>query len=451
MDTYTKITSPNSDAASPMIEQQRYANDAFQKQQLQQQQQEINATVSDRALRNHLLNPSFLRKYTLGHQELGHGGFGFVVTCFEKLTGIERAVKFIVKDKLPSVNWVQCPLTGNVLPLEIYALKSVKHPNIIQFLDYYEDPIYFYLVMEIHGSQWQHQEVESITTTSSSETNVSYATTSDLSDHPPPPELSESKSTTTMASGRSSNSSSSMISSSSSSNSDNDDFDEFEAKDNESDEMSNNHMHYKAKSDTINRSPMTSSVRQFVRRTSCDLFECIEQHKQFEEPLAKYIFKQVVDCVAYLEYVGLCHRDIKDENIVIDKDYKVKLIDFGSAVLLPKEYTDARHYFTRFYGTLSFASPEILLSQPYKAEPAEIWSLGILLFTLIFGEIPFPDTQSALRGCMIQPRSASTASPPLVETISLECQHLIQLLLQRDPEKRPTIHQVLNHPWFKRH
>ncbi len=68
---------------------------------------------------------------------------------------------------------------------------------------------------------------------------------------------------------------------------------------------------------------MMEPQRQFVRRTSCDLFECLEQHKYFEEGLAKKIFRQIVECVAYLDNLGVCHRDIKDENIVIDENYKV--------------------------------------------------------------------------------------------------------------------------------
>lgn len=59
------------------------------------------------------------------------------------------------------------------------------------------------------------------------------------------------------------------------------------------------------------------------RRTSCDLFECIEQHSRFSEPVARYIFKQVVEVVYALERMGICHRDLKDENIVVSLDYQV--------------------------------------------------------------------------------------------------------------------------------
>ncbi|KAI8643117.1 kinase-like domain-containing protein [Parasitella parasitica] len=175
------------------------------------------------------------------------------------------------------------------------------------------------------------------------------------------------------------------------------------------------------------------------RRTSCDLFECIERHNNFEEPLARMIFKQIASCVAHLDLLGVCHRDIKDENIVIDDKFQVKLIDFGSSVLLPRHFGDNKNYlFNQFYGTVSFASPEILLGRPYRAEPAEIWSLGVLLYTILFGEVPFHDSNMAIAGQFVQPKI----------NVSQECFSLISWMLSRSPEHRPTIHQVLLHPWF---
>jgi serine/threonine protein kinase len=197
---------------------------------------------------HHATHPEFNKKYVLG-QELGSGGFGFVVSAYERETGIERAVKFIIRDKVPS--WVRDPEMGPI-PMEIYTLKHVKHKNIIQFYDAYQDDVYFYLVMELHGTQWTN---------------------------PPPASSIHSP-----ALSHTSEHSASTI-------------------DDDEEELSYN--------------------RQFERRTSCDLFECIEQHRHFEEKTAKNIFRQIVECVAYLDNVGICHRDIKDENIVIDQDYQV--------------------------------------------------------------------------------------------------------------------------------
>ena len=152
------------------------------------------------------------------------------------------------------------------------------------------------------------------------------------------------------------------------------------------------------------------------------------------------IFHQIAQCVAHLDNLGVCHRDIKDENIVIDDQFRVKLIDFGSAVILPRHYGQNKAcMFTKFYGTISFASPEILTCQPYRAEPAEVWSLGVLLYTILFGEVPFHGPEMAVLGQF---------APPKIP-VSSKCLHLLSCMLQRSPEKRPTIHQILLHPWLR--
>lgn len=87
-----------------------------------------------------------------------------------------------------------------------------------------------------------------------------------------------------------------------------------------------------------------------LRRASCDLFECIEQHTRLPEDQARHIFAQIVDVVHYLHSRGISHRDIKDENIVIDKQFRVKLIDFGSAVLYDPRQEPP--YYNRFWGTM---------------------------------------------------------------------------------------------------
>ncbi|KAI8077741.1 kinase-like domain-containing protein [Halteromyces radiatus] len=327
-------------------------------------------TTSAKHLMHHRLHPDFVAKYSLG-EELGSGGFGFVLSAYERQTGREVAVKFIFREKVPYHCWVRTD--QGVLPMEIYVLKNVHHPNIIQFLDNYEDEKFCYLVMELHGTQWG----------------------------PPPP---------TMTSPRSP-----ALSQTSSEDSWNSSLD----------------------------SPLyeEEDVSRFTRRTSCDLFECIERHHNFEEPLAKMIFKQIVECVAHLDKLGICHRDIKDENIVIDHEFKVKLIDFGSSVILPRHYGQANktYLFEKFYGTVSFASPEILMAKLYRAEPAEIWSLGVLLYTILFGEVPFADPRAAIAGQFAQPKIK----------VSSKCLHLISCLLERNPDHRPTIHQVLMHPWLR--
>jgi hypothetical protein len=71
-------------------------------------------------------------------------------------------------------------------------------------------------------------------------------------------------------------------------------------------------------------SPSRPQAPPMLRRSSCDLFECIEQHKRLPEDTARYVFQQIVGVIAHLLTLGICHRDIKDENIVIDKHFRVR-------------------------------------------------------------------------------------------------------------------------------
>jgi serine/threonine protein kinase len=94
--------------------------------------------------------------------------------------------------------------------------------------------------------------------------------------------------------------------------------------------------------------------------------------------------------------------------------------------------------FDRFYGTVSFASPEILMGNPYRAEPAEVWSLGILLYTILYGEVPFNDPMHAISRPFTTPKTQS----------SNECMHLLEWMLAKQPDDRARISQVAKHPWL---
>jgi serine/threonine protein kinase len=125
------------------------------------------------------------------------------------------------------------------------------------------------------------------------------------------------------------------------------------------------------------QAPLPESFPKLVRRPSMDLFECIESSDRLPEPTARFIFSQVVAAVAYLHSRGVIHRDIKDENILIDHRLRIKLVDFGSAAVEPGG--NPHHLFDRFQGTIQYASPEILRGERYEGRPVDIWALGILL------------------------------------------------------------------------
>nr|XP_012422210.1 PREDICTED: PAS domain-containing serine/threonine-protein kinase [Odobenus rosmarus divergens] len=162
-----------------------------------------------------------------------------------------------------------------------------------------------------------------------------------------------------------------------------------------------------------------------------DLFAFIDRHPSLDEPLASYIFRQLVMAVGYLRSKSIIHRDIKDENIVIAEDFTIKLIDFGSAAYLEKG-----RLFHTFCGTIEYCAPEVLMGNPYKGPELEMWSLGVTLYTLIFEENPFCELEETMEA-MIQP-------PYLV---SEDLMNLMSGLLQPVPEQRTTLEKLVTDPW----
>ena len=166
----------------------------------------------------------------------------------------------------------------------------------------------------------------------------------------------------------------------------------------------------------------------------------------FSERQATNIMSQIANGVKYLHQYGIAHRDLKPDNIMITQqnDYGViKIMDFGlSKILSPNErMVDG-------YGTLSYVAPEVLLRTPYNKE-VDIWSMGVILFYMLSGKLPF-------RGHKEQEVAEKIVYDPLEfdeddwETRSQKVQDLISCCLEKKKEDRITIDKFINHPWFKK-
>nr|XP_009688822.1 PREDICTED: PAS domain-containing serine/threonine-protein kinase [Struthio camelus australis] len=164
-----------------------------------------------------------------------------------------------------------------------------------------------------------------------------------------------------------------------------------------------------------------------------DLFTFIDNQPDLDEPLASYLFRQLVSAVGYLHCRNILHRDIKDENIVIAEDFTIKLVDFGSAA-----YLEPGKLFYTFCGTIEYCSPEVLSGKPYRGPELEMWSLGVTLYTLIFAENPF---------CELEEAVAAVLNPPRV--VSEGLMSLIAGLLHPVPEQRTTLAKLVEDPWLK--
>ncbi|KAK6514501.1 hypothetical protein TWF281_004699 [Arthrobotrys megalospora] len=162
-----------------------------------------------------------------------------------------------------------------------------------------------------------------------------------------------------------------------------------------------------------------------------DLYDYIELKVTMDEAECRSIFQQVAQALQHLHTKALVvHRDVKDENVVLDGEGRIKLIDFGSAAYIKNGPFDV------FVGTIDYASPEVLKGKSYRGKEQDIWALGVLLYTIIYKENPFYNIDEIMDRDIRIPWSTSDDSIDLIKG-----------MLNRDVEKRMTISQVLEHPW----
>ncbi len=174
-----------------------------------------------------------------------------------------------------------------------------------------------------------------------------------------------------------------------------------------------------------------------------NLYQLIKDEKNgFSESQAFDYFIQVINAVYYLHSNNIIHRDIKPENILIGDDNKLKLCDFGWAKELTLENRST------FCGTMEYMAPEIVGSENYDYS-VDIWSLGILLYEMLFGHSPFngKDTNNIILNIKSHELNYDDAN----KKISNSCKDLIQKLLNMNPQKRLKIKDILEHPFIKKH
>jgi MAP/microtubule affinity-regulating kinase len=159
---------------------------------------------------------------------------------------------------------------------------------------------------------------------------------------------------------------------------------------------------------------------------------------RFDDASAKTIFGQICDGIGFCHSLRVVHRDIKLENVLMDRNGQVKIIDFGFAVAIP-----VGQKLKVFCGTPSYIAPEIISGQPYGF-PGDVWALGILLYVLLAGRFPYKAaTQRELYRRIVRGNFLT------LEHATPEARDLLKCLLEKDQSMRPTLDQVLTGPWLR--
>uniref|UniRef100_A0A9J8BSZ8 Maternal embryonic leucine zipper kinase n=1 Tax=Cyprinus carpio carpio TaxID=630221 RepID=A0A9J8BSZ8_CYPCA len=170
-----------------------------------------------------------------------------------------------------------------------------------------------------------------------------------------------------------------------------------------------------------------------------ELFDYIIAKDRLSEEETRVFFRQIISALAYVHSKGYAHRDLKPENLLIDENHNLKLIDFG---LCAKPKGGLGLELLTCCGSPAYAAPELIQGKAYIGSEADVWSMGVLLYALLCGFLPFDDDnymvlyRKITRGKYSNPHWLSPASILLLNQ-----------MMQVDPKRRLTVKQLLDHPW----
>ncbi|XP_072046544.1 MAP/microtubule affinity-regulating kinase 3-like isoform X3 [Amphiura filiformis] len=169
-----------------------------------------------------------------------------------------------------------------------------------------------------------------------------------------------------------------------------------------------------------------------------EVFDYLVAHGRMKEKEARSKFRQIVSAVQYCHQKHVVHRDLKAENLLLDKDLNIKIADFGFS----NEFTPGNKLDT-FCGSPPYAAPELFQGKKYDGPEVDVWSLGVILYTLVSGSLPFDGQnlkelrERVLRGKYRIPFYMST-----------DCENLLKRFLMLNPAKRASLEVIMRDKWM---
>lgn len=181
--------------------------------------------------------------------------------------------------------------------------------------------------------------------------------------------------------------------------------------------------------------------------TGGELFDRIIDYGSFTEKDAARVISEVSGAVHYMHERNIVHRDIKPENLLYEhasKDGSASLVlcDFGVA----KSLLSGEDVISSAAGSLGYAAPEVFDSKGYS-KPVDVWSLGVVLYTILSGVSPFQAETADAFVSEVRPGFKPYFYPKYWSQVSDQAKTLVTGMLEYDPKKRLTIEQVCTHPW----
>ncbi|XP_042738547.1 serine/threonine-protein kinase SIK2 isoform X4 [Lagopus leucura] len=169
-----------------------------------------------------------------------------------------------------------------------------------------------------------------------------------------------------------------------------------------------------------------------------EIFDYLASHGRLSESEARRKFWQILSAVEYCHNRKVVHRDLKAENLLLDNNMNIKIADFGFG-----NFYKSGEPLTTWCGSPPYAAPEVFEGQQYEGPQLDIWSMGVVLYVLVCGALPFDGpTLPILRQRVLEGRFR------IPYFMSEDCEHLIRRMLVLDPSKRLTIAQIKEHKWM---